>query len=104
MKHNEPFRNFDAAVDDIQRDVRLMAFPKVGNALGAARAAIRECETRTAILIRAVDQLDGQLALLSQELWRSGVGRGISRYGISEELANVVREVKSELDGNAKET
>jgi hypothetical protein len=101
MKTSDTFRQFEAAVDDIQRDVRLMAFPKIGNALGAARAAIRECETRSAVLMRAVDQIDGQLSLISQELWRSGVGRGISRYGLTEEMAHAVTQYRKELDGDA---
>ena len=99
---NKPFREFDAAVRDIQRDPRLLAFPKVGAALGAARAAINECETRLAVLVRAVDQLDGQMGAISQEMWRAGVGRGLSRFGIGEELQNAVKQIRKEVDGNAE--
>lgn len=96
------FREFDTSVRDLQRDPRLLAFPKVGAALGAARAAIDECETRTAVLVRAVDSLDAQLALISQTLWRSGVGRDLQRFGLAEEMAHAVKEIRREVDGNAQ--
>lgn len=98
---NIPFRDFEDAVRDISRDPRLLAFPKVATALRAARAAVLECETRTAVLVRAVDMLDAQLALISMSLWRAGVMRSLEKFGLPEEIGNAVKQIRTEVDGHA---